>query len=381
MQSVNEALKLFYLPGFQTQLNESNPLLARMDRDQKSVVGSEIRMALRFGRHGGIGMRDDDGNLPTPRSRQTKQAKWQTKNFLGQIQITDKTIKASRGDGAFVSLLEAELQDCLADAKDDLERQLFGNSIGKMAACGTTSNSNDVVVDDTKFFYEGQIIDIVVATSGVIVAAEREILLVDHDNLTIRVNGNPVTTDNTNIIVRSGNYDKELTGLDTIFTPNNTLYGIDRTQNKWFNPTVIDSVGTISEIAIQSALDEVERRSGGNVDFMAASYGVKRAYQELLLATKRTTNVMELKGGYSALVYNNMPMVSSKYSPEGTLYGLDMSTIKLYHMHDFDWLDQDGAVLSRIADKAVWSAILARYMDIGCSKPSGSFKMSGITEA
>lgn len=60
-----------------------------------------------YGRHGGIGNRSDDGNLPTPRSRQTKQAKWETKNLFAQIQISDKTMRASRGDGAFASLLEA----------------------------------------------------------------------------------------------------------------------------------------------------------------------------------------------------------------------------------------------------------------------------------
>ena len=381
MQAAQEALKLFYLPGLQYQLNNSNALLAIMDRDQKSVVGSEIRMALRYGRHGGIGNRADDGDLPTPRSRQTKQAKWETKNHFAHIQISDKTMRASRGDGAFVSLLEADLEDAMADAKDDLERQLFGNNRGAMATCGATTTSNDVVVDSTKFFAEGQIVDIVAASTGVAVASGREILEVDPTASTITISGAAVSTTSANIVVRAGNYGLELTGLDQIFTPDNTLYGIDRSQNKWFNPTTIGSVGTISEVAIQEAIDEADRKAGGKVNIMAASYGVRRAYQELLLATKRTTDVMKLKGGYSALLYNDTPITVSKYAPEGVLYGLDMSTFKLYHIMDYNWLDEDGAILSRVPNKAVWSAILARYMDLGMSKPAGSFKMSGITEA
>lgn len=47
MASASEALKLHYLPGLQYQLNTSNPLLAIMERDSKSVTGGEIRMALR----------------------------------------------------------------------------------------------------------------------------------------------------------------------------------------------------------------------------------------------------------------------------------------------------------------------------------------------
>lgn len=380
MQSAQDALKLFYLPGMQYQLNNATPILAVMDRDQKSVVGEEIRMAVRYGRHRGIGNRADDGDLPTPRSRQTKQAAWKTKNIFGHIQISDKTMKASRGGGGFVSLLEADLEDALNDAKDDLERQLFGNGTGKMATCDVTTGSNTVQVDNTRFFAEGQGIDIVSA-AGIIVADNREILSVDHINNTIKIDGAAVTTSATDIVVRNGNYNLELTGLEAIFTPDNTLYNINRAQEKWFNPTVIDTVGTISEVKIQEAIDEADRRAAGRVDLMATSYGVRRAYQELLLATKRTTDVMKLKGGYSALLYNDIPMTVSKYAPNGVLYGLDMSTFKLYHIEDWNWLDDDGAVLSRVPNKAVWSAILARYMDLGMSKPAGSFKMSGITEA
>lgn len=380
MKSAQDALKLFYLPGMQYQLNNATPILAVMDRDQKSVVGEEIRMAVRYGRHRGIGNRADDGNLPTPRSRQTKQAAWKTKNIFGHIQISDKTMKASRGGGGFVSLLEADLEDALNDAKDDLERQLFGDGTGKMATCDVTTSSNTIQVDNTRFFAEGQGID-VVSSAGIIVADNREILSVDHINNTIKVDGAAVTTSATDIIVRNGNYNLELTGLEAIFTADNTLYNINRAQEKWFNPTVIDTVGTISEVKIQEAIDEADRRAAGRVDLMATSYGVRRAYQELLLATKRTTDVMKLKGGYSALLYNDIPMTVSKYAPNGVLYGLDMSTFKLYHIEDWNWLDDDGAVLSRVPNKAVWSAILARYMDLGMSKPAGSFKMSGITEA
>jgi hypothetical protein len=158
------------------------------------------------------------------------------------------------------------------------------------------------------------------------------------------------------------------------------VYGIDRNTYKWFNPTVVNTVGTISEIKIQNAIDEAERRAGGSVNIMATTYGVRRAYQELLTATKRTVDTMKLKGGYSALLYNETPMTVSKYAPNGTLYGLDMSTIKMYQIMDYQWLDEDGAVLSRIAGKPVWAATLAKYADTGINKPAGSFVMNGITE-
>ena len=42
--------------------------------------------------------------------------------------------------------------------------------------------------------------------------------------------------------------------------------------------------------------------------------------------------------------------------------------------------DADGAMLSRVANKAAWEATLARYADIGCQKPKGQIELYGITE-
>ena len=99
LSAVAEALKEFYLPGLRYQLNDkASAFLAQIERDSQSVVGKEIVMALRYGRVGGIGNRADDGDLPTPNARKTKQAKWETKNLFARFQITDKTMKASRSN-------------------------------------------------------------------------------------------------------------------------------------------------------------------------------------------------------------------------------------------------------------------------------------------
>jgi hypothetical protein len=171
-----------------------------------------------------------------------------------------------------------------------------------------------------------------------------------------------------------------MTGLDSVYTENNTLYGIDRTLNKWFNPIVKNVGGEISEVTMQWAEDEADRKAGSKIDFYAASYGVRRAYQNLLLATKQLIQPMELKGGWNVLTYNGRPFTTDKYAPASTLFAMDLSTWRLYQMEDFNWMDEDGAVLSRVPGKPIWSATLSRYCDLGCSKPKGNVKLTGITE-
>jgi hypothetical protein len=380
MSAASEALKLFYLSGLQYQLNNSTPLLSVLERDSQSVSGSQIVMALRYGRQGGIGNRADDGDLPTPNSRKTKQAKWETKNIFARIQISDKTMRASRSSqGAFVSLLEADLEDAMTDAKDNLSRQVFGDGNGKMATCTAQSSVNTLTLDTVQFFAEGMLIDIC-ASDGTVKTAGRQITVVDEDNKQITIDGAAVTTLNTDIITISGNYGLELTGLAGVFTADSTLYGIDRSTNKWLNPTLVNVNGEISEVELQKGEDEADRKAGGKIGFYASSYGVRRAYQNLLVATKQIVNVMDLEGGFKVLSYNGKPFTTDKYAPSGTLFGLDLSTWRQYEMMDWDWLNEDGAVLSRVAGKPVWEATLAKYCDLGCSKPKGNVKLYGITE-
>lgn len=379
MTAASEALKINYLPALRYQLNTANPILAVIDRNSESVVGSEIRMALRYGRQGGVGNRAEDGILPIPNSRKTKQAKFDTKNLFARIQISDKTMKASRSrDGAFVSLLEAELEDAQNDAKDSMARQVFGDGTGKLATFAAVTGVATVGVSNTLYFVEGMFID-VMSVAGVVKQTQLEVIAVDDIANAITLSA-PVTTLGTDFAVVFGNYNQEMTGFGSIFATDNTIYGINRATSKWFNPTVRGTVGAISEVGIQKMIDDVDRKAGGKTNFLLSSYGVRRAYQDLLLATKRTTDVMKLKGGYEALSFNGMPFSVDKYAPNGTLYGLDLTTFALYHIEDWTWLQEDGAVLNRVADRPVWEASLVRYCDIGCSKPKGSFMMSGITE-
>jgi hypothetical protein len=259
-----------------------------------------------------------------------------------------------------------------------MSRQCFGDGTGKLATLTAVTAVTTVGVSNAQYLYEGMLVD-VLSNTNVVKNSELEILTVDDINNTITLSA-AVTTVATDYITPAGNYAQELTGFGAVFTADNTLYGINRATNKWFNPTLKGSMGSISEVGIQQLIDNVDQKAGGKTNFLLSSYGVRRAYQDLLLATKRTTDVMKLKGGYETLTFSGMPFAVDKYAPAGTLYGLDLTTWNLYHIEDWDWLSEDGAVLHRVSNKPVWEASLVRYCDLGCSKPKGNFMATGITE-
>ena len=140
-------------------------------------------------------------------------------------------------------------------------------------------------------------------------------------------------------------------------------------------------VGEITETVIQKAIDEIEENTGSKVNFIVCSSGVKRALQEHLAEFKRVVNVTELNGGYTAITYNGIPVVSDRFCPEGTMYLLNTEDFSLHQLCDWKWLEtSDGKVLKQIAGKPVYSATLVKYADLLCSRPCGQGMLSGITE-
>ena len=148
------------------------------------------------------------------------------------------------------------------------------------------------------------------------------------------------------------------------------------------NPYTASSVGTITETAIQKAIDNLEEVTGSQVDFITCSSGVKRAYQNHLNTYKRNVDVMELNGGYKALSYSGIPLVSDRFIKSGTMYLLNTKEFTLHQLCDWQWLEGDeGRILRQNVGKPTYTATLVKYADLICDKPNGQAMLTGITEA
>ena len=157
---------------------------------------------------------------------------------------------------------------------------------------------------------------------------------------------------------------------------------MDKAQNSWLTPYVQKSVGEISELTIQTALDTIEERSGKGVNFIVCSWGVRRALQQLFSANRRSIDTMELSGGFKAMNYNGIPIVADRFCPEGTMYLLNTDDFTFHQLCDWQWLsDDDGRVLKQVAGKPVYTATLVKYADLICARPNGQGMLTGITEA
>ena len=387
MTSADNALKSLYLGVVSEQLNTGvNPLLAKIKQTSQDVWGKEIRRLAQYGINGGIGAGTEDGELPEAAGNNYDQFVLTLKNLYGKIEISDKAVRASENNvGAFVNLLNAEMEGLLKASSFNFGRMLFGDGNGTLATVSAVASDGTITVDNIKNIVEGMVCDFVTVDGTQISGATaRRVVYVDRATKKIKVSGTTLTSSIIpagSIITVQNSYGKEITGLGAIFKSTGSLYGLDRASHKWLIPYIKENVGEISETVIQAAIDELEENTGSKVNFIVCSSGVKRAYQNHLASYKRNIDVMELKGGYKALSYNGIPVISDRFCPEGTMYLLNTDDFALHQLCDWKWLEgEDGRVLKQVANKPVYSATLVKYADLICTRPCGQAMLSGITE-
>ena len=384
LASADSALKSFYLDAVAQQLNtEVNPLLAKIKQSTADVWGKEVRRLAQYGVNGGVGAGTEEGSLPAAGGNNYDQFVTTLKNLYGTIEISDKAVRASENSaGAFVDLLNAEMEGLLRSSAFNFGRMLFGDGSGILCTVSAVTG-NVVTVDSVKNVIEGMTVDVLDAdgdqVSGV---TARRITAVDRTDKTITLSGGALTgvVSGCTLCVQ-GSRNLELTGLGAILKDDGTLYGLSRAERPWMVPYIKESVGTISENAIQTAIDYLEETAGSRVDMIVCSWGVKRALQAVLAESRMQTDMAELAGGYRTITYNGIPVVADRFCPAGTMYLLNTRDFCLHQLCDWKWLEgDDGKVLRQVPGKPLYTATLVKYADLICTRPCGQAMLTGITE-
>lgn len=383
--TADSALKSFYLDAVVDALNiEANPFLAQIEKSTNDVVGKDVRRVVRYGVNGGVNAGTESGSLPAPSDGNYTQFVLPLKNLYGTIEISDKALRASNnGDGAFVNLLNEEMNSLIKSASYNLGRMLYGDGSGKLGTV-TAYASNVVTLDSVKTIVEGVIIDVYDDEGSIVKSASgRKVVSVDREAKTITLGGATISSgfiaSGYSIYVQ-GSKDNEITGLKAIFSEGD-LYGNSREGKNWLKPYILNEVGQIDELTLQTAIDEIEEASGSKVDFIVCSWGVKRALAKHFKDTSVNVQTVEIKGGYKAMSFNGIPVVADRFCPEGTMYLLNTKDFKLHQLCDWQWLEgEDGKVLKQVPGTPVFAATLVKYAELLCDRPCGQGMLTGITE-
>ena len=387
ISSANEALKSVYLGVVANQLNvNANPLLGKIKQSTADVWGKEIIKLAPYGINGGIGAGDETDPLPKAGGNNYVQFKTSLKNLYGKIEISDKAIRASENNaGAFVNLLNDEMEGLIKASSFNLGRMLYGDGTGLLATVTTAFSASNqyVICDDVRNLIEGMIVDFYTSADVKIEAPSgHRVTYVDRANKKVYLDfgtGFTATIGAGSKIYVQNSKGYEITGLGAIFG-GNTLYGLTKSEYPWLNPYTSNNQTEISDILIQDAIDFLEQASGSEVNFISCSTKVRRAYQDYLTKFKRNIDITELAGGYKAITYNGIPVVADRFVADDTMYLLNTNDFTLHELCDWKWLEgDDGRVIRQNAGYPTYSATLVKYADLICDRPNGQAKISGIS--
>ncbi len=378
LQNAENALKSVYLGTVTELLNTKvNPLLAKIEQTSNDVWGKEIRTAARFGINGGIGAGDEDGELPAAYGNNYLQFVSTLKNLYGQIEISDKAIRASAdGRGAFTDLLNAELEGLLNASKFNLGRMLYGDGSGLLTTVVDTADSA-VACDDTRNLIEGLAVDVYGAAGAK--KGTARIGYVDRAAKKIMFDGSGVAVAAGDKLYVQGSKDKEITGIGALFG-GDSIYGVQKTAHPFLNSYTHNVDGALDEIIIQQAIDALENDAGSTVDFIACSQEAKYSFIDYMSSYKRNIDMMEIEGGFKTVSYNGLPLVYDRFVPSGCMYLLNTKAFKLHQLCDWRFLEtENGKILRQNQGKPTYTATLVKYCDLICQKPNGQAKLTGIT--
>ena len=379
LTTAESALKDAYLNAVTNQLNtNANPLLAKIKQSSADVFGKDIIKMAPVGLNGGVGAGDEVEALPASKSTRYAQFKTTLKNLYGQISISDKAIRASQSNsGAFVDLLNAEMEGLLTASKFNLGRMLYGDGSGALA---TVTNVTDktITFNSVKNLAEGVCIDFY-AGDAIVIKGLR-VVSVNRNAKTVIVDTIPTGVKADDVAYVQGSKGYEITGLGAIFGQGETLYGLNRANNQWLNPYISTTATEISDTLLQTAVDYLAENSASNIDIITCGAGVRRAYMEYLSAYRRNIDVMNLAGGYKAISFNGIPVVADRFVEDSELYMLDTSKFTLHQLCDWEWIEGEGGnILHQTPGHPTYTATLVKYADLICDQPNGQAKFTNLS--
>lgn len=415
--TADAVLKDVYGPDVNEQLNQTFFLLHQIEKNRDDIEGRRVVHAIHVSRSSGVGAREDGDALPAAANQGFTPGYIPVRHVYGRIEISGPVMRAMRSNkGSFLRAVETEMKGITNDLKRDVNRQLWGTSDGVIATCGTTAASTTVQLATTTTATQyrqmglrdggGIKIDIGTAADPVAIATGRSITAYDFANSTITISGAAVTTSSSHRIYRSGSGgassnsgmpgdgQAELTGLQTIVKASGVLHGVDpSTYDVW--AAYVDSNGgtnrAISENLVDSAIMEAELRSDDQVDILACSYGVEKALNNLFKAQRRSTDTVELMGGFKGKAWSTdgewdgagktRAWRREKDCPSNSMFGLCTDSLVWYEGSDWDWADEDGSVLNRVSGYDSYEAFLYKDAELACRRRNANFRISDLTEA
>ena len=379
--------------GLRTRDGDDKQDMPHASRDFRGIVadstgidfvGNEFRIPLRTSRNQGTGPRAENAILPAPGNQGYKYISEDLRYFYGLFNITGQLLKASESnEGAFRRALQAEMEGITDDLKRHVNIQAFGTGDGALATV-TNVSGNDITVDTTIYFQGGEYLDVYAApvdpANSPLNAKAFYVTAIDRSTLTLTVSdGTGITTGS--VLVRASSDSTQgapnndvyqaINGLQNIISADGELHELDpkNAGETFWKSSEVDAAGAIvGDSLLRQLKDAIGFESGSDEEtILITTRGVRNRYANTLTALKRFNDAqsVKLRGGFTALMFDETPMVYDDHCPLGHVFAVNMPAMFWSQMSDWEWMEEDGEVLKWEPRYDRYVGVLFKYCNLG----------------
>ncbi len=357
---------------------------------------AKVRLLMQYASPGGA--RKENNRLPNSSDDEFAVAVESMRHLYGPFSITGqlkKALAAKGGRATLRQLLDRTITGCRSQAS----RYAHGDGSGTLALIRANEAAAQTVIDvDTTVRIEpGMYIDGITISTGVVIEPARKVISVDRANRTITVSpalttGLTATTDgwvlscSTSTIANPNNdWNQAYRGLESFVAASGTVSGIDPNVYSTWVATVTAVGGGLSESTLRTAKSSVGQATATDLadsaDFVwLTTRGVRDRFVQTLSARHRIVNTIKYEGGMSGIMFDGQPIFADDHMRSGRMYGLHMPSFLWGQMSDWEWMQEDGAILAREGGFDRYTATLFLYCAFMCTRRNANVLLTGITD-
>lgn len=392
LTTATNILKEIYEPKIQDQLQNELTTSKRLEQTSEGVTsevgGKYVVFPIHVKRNHGIGARLEMEQLPTAQNQGYASARVSLAYLYGSVRLSGQTMELAKTNGqAFASVLDQEMDGLQTDVAKDMNRQVFGTSVGALGTATGAYATTTIPMTNTQYMEVGMVVDVYDSTGVTQRATGRNVTAVNPGVNIVLDGANIAAGAIGDFVVRQGNLNRETIGLSQIVSDTGTLYNIDPTvETKW--KSVVNANGgtnrAISESLMIKMVDDI-RTQGGKTTLISTSLGVRRSYFNLLVQQREYHNTTEFEGGFKGLKFTTdngeIPLISDLDCQPNRLYFLNEKTLKYYRENDWSFMDRDGSKWQRVIGFDAYDATLYTYRQLGCHRRNSQGVVRDVTES
>ena len=369
-------------------------------------------------------------SLPTAGQQAYQALSFRMAYHYGRGSISGPVMRNSRDNaGAFAKALDVEMKGLMESLPKDLNRQLWSYGHGRAATLATSQTASTVLEVSSKAIFNCKIGDRIhgaditagVATShtptagttitaitrdtdaaGAASTTKHQITLALTTATSLTVGEDALYFGAKTVVAAvDSSWGQEMYGIPAVvddgacgadeglggdtaqpaeagefISASLNFGGLARSSNVTLKSTVLSnpsSAGTdrsltiaLMERAFQSCIANGAKASDLE---MHTNMGLWATFGLLHIGDRVFNDYKEtLEGGFIALKFNERPLFADTDAPRSKLWFLDMTTLMFLTQGGYEMMDEDGSVLTRVADKDAYEFTLYRDCQLGANK-------------